>query len=129
MTEYYTIKRIDNSRLARSMPPAHLKEFLHRIVMAGAMALLLLTYAWQHFACIQMRYQVEQLQTGLRQAAELNQQLHLEVETLRAPGRVDDIGRKELGLTVPVPGLVSPGEAPGDAVLAQARAVIQAPRP
>jgi cell division protein FtsL len=129
MTEYYTVKRIDNSRLERPMPPTQLKEFLRRIAMAGAMALLLLTYAWQHFACIQLRYQMEELQTSRRQAVELNQQLHLEVETLRAPGRVDDIGRKELGLTVPVPGLVSPGEAASDAVLAQARAVIQAPRP
>jgi hypothetical protein len=129
MTEYYTVKRIDNSRLARPMLPAQLKEFLRRIAMAGAMALLLLTYAWQHFACIQLRYQVEQLQTSGRQAVELNQQLHLEVETLRAPGRVDDIGRTELGLIVPVPGLANPGEAASDAVLAQARAVIQAPRP
>jgi cell division protein FtsL len=129
MTEYYTVKRIDNSRLSRPIASAHLKEFLRRIAMAGAMALLLLTYAWQHFACIQMRYQIEQLQTNRRQAVELNQQLHLEVETLRAPGRVDDIGRTELGLTVPVPGLANPGEAASDAVLAQARAVIQAPRP
>ena len=129
MTEYYTVKRIDNSRLARPMPLAQLKEFLRRIAIAGAMALLLLTYDWQHFAYIQLRYQMEQLKTSRRQALELNQQLHLEVETLRAPGRVDDIGRKELGLTVPVPGLVSPGEAASDAVLAQAHAVIQAPRP
>ena len=45
------------------------------------------------------------------QAAQLNQQLHLEVATLRSPMRVDAIARNQLGLTVPVPGQVAPADA------------------
>jgi hypothetical protein len=42
---------------------------------------------------------------------------------------VDGIAREQLGLTVPVPGQVTPAEGPRDAVLAQTRAIGQASRP
>lgn len=129
MTEYHTVKRIDNSRLVRPMPPARMREFWHHLAIGAAMAACLLFYAWQHFECIQLRYRLEQLETHRAQVAELNQQLQLEVATLRSPMRVDAIARNQLGLTVPVPGQVAPAEGPSEAVLAQARAAVQTPRP
>jgi cell division protein FtsL len=129
MTEYYTVKRIDNSRLVQSTEPARLREFWRRVAAGAGMAGCLLFYAWQHFECIQLRYQLEQLESRRTQAAELNQQLHLEVATLRSPARVDGIARQQLGLTVPVPGQVAPAEEPSDAVVAQARAIVQPSRP
>jgi cell division protein FtsL len=129
MTEYHTVKRIDNSRLVRSTEPARLREFWRRVAVGAGMAGCLLFYAWQHFECIQLRYQLEQLESSRTQAAELNQKLHLEVATLRSPARVDGIARQQLGLTVPVPGQVAPAEEPSEAVLAQARAIAQPSRP
>jgi cell division protein FtsL len=129
MTEYFTIKRIDNSRLVRPASPARLHDFWHRVAVGAAMAGCLLSYAWQHFQCIQLRYQVEQLESRRAQAAELNQQLHLEVATLRSPMRVESIAHQQLGLTVPVPGQVAPAEGPNDAVLAESRVVAQPSRP
>jgi hypothetical protein len=52
----------------------------------------------------------------------------VEDATLRAPGRIDNFARQHLGLTVAVPGQLSAAEA-SDAVLAQARAAGQPPRP
>jgi cell division protein FtsL len=129
LTEYHTLKRIDNSRLVRPMPPAQMREFWRHVAIGAAMAGCLLFYAWQHFQCIQLRYRLEQLETHRAQVAELNQQLQLEVATLRSPMRVDAIARNQLGLTVPVPGQVAPAEGPSEAVLAQARAAVQTPRP
>src|SRR4029077_17157309 len=129
MTEYYTIKRIDNSRLVRTTAPARLREFWRRVGVGSVMAALLLCYAWQHFQCIQTRYQVEQLESQRARAAELNQQLRLEVATLRSPMRVDTIARQQLGLTVPVPAQVAPVEGPSEAVLAEARAGAPPSRP
>ena len=129
MTEYYTVKRIDNSRLSRPVAAAQWKEFQRRLLVGAAMASCLLFYAWQHFECIQLRYQLEQLSSESAQAEELNQQLHLEVATLRSPMRVDVIARNQLGLTVPVPGQVAPADMPGDGVLADARPVAQPARP
>jgi cell division protein FtsL len=129
MTEYFTIKSIDNSRLVRPAPPARLHDFWRRLAVGAAIAGCLLSYAWQHFQCIQLRYQLEQLESRRAQAAEFNQQLHLEVATLRSPMRVDVIARQQLGLTVPVPAQVAPAEGPSEAVLAEARAGAQPSRP
>jgi len=128
MTEYYTVKRIDNSRLVRPAAPARMRDFWRRLAVGAAVAGLLLLYAWQHFECIQIRYQIEQLQSQRAQAVELNQQLHLEVATLRSPKRVDAIAGK-LGLTVPVPGQIAPPDGTGEPVLAQARFSSQTSRP
>jgi cell division protein FtsL len=129
MTEYHTLKRIDNSRLVSFAPPAELKEFWRRVGVGAAMAACLLFYAWQHFDCIQVRYRIEQLDAQRTRSAELNEQLHLEIATLRSPMRVDAIARNQLGLTVPVPGQVSPVEGPSSAMLADARMLDQVPRP
>jgi cell division protein FtsL len=129
MTQYHTVKHIDNSRLVRPMAPARLQEFWRRVAMGGAMAACLLVYAWQHFECIRLRYQVEHLAAMRAQSAQLNQQLHVEVASLKGYERVDRIARNQLGLTISVPGQVTPAEGPTDAVLAQARAVVQPSRP
>ena len=127
MTEFYTVKRIDNSRLVRPMRSAELRDFWRRLATGIGLAACLLLYAWQHFECIGLRYNIEQLGSERSQAAEFNQQLRLEIATLRSPMRVDAIARRELGLTVPAPGQVAPVEGPSEAVLAQA--VAQATRP
>ena len=121
MTEYYTVKRIDNSRLLRPAPAARLHAFWQRVGAWSLIAAGLLFYAWQHFECIQLRYRIEQMQTARVQASQLNQQLHLEVATLRSPGRVDVIARSQLGLTVPVPNQIAPTNDASDGVLAQDR--------
>jgi len=98
------------------------------VVIGAAMAACLLSYAWQHFECIQLHYQLEQLQAARAHALELNQQLHVEDATLRAPGRIDKFARQHLGLTVAAPGQQSAADA-SDAVVAQARAGGQAVQP
>jgi cell division protein FtsL len=128
VTEYYTVKRIDNSRLSRPAAPAQLRAFWRRVAAGSALACCMIFYVWQHFDCIQMRYQIEQLEQQRSQAAQLNQQLHVEVATLRAPGRVDSIARNQLGLTISVPGQVAPADASSDAIVAQARTVAQTVR-
>jgi cell division protein FtsL len=92
------------------------------LVLLGALiSLCAFLYAWQHFETIQLRYQLESLRSERAQATELNQELKLEVAGLRAPGRIDVIARRQLGLTAPVPGQVAPMELPPNAVMAEAR--------
>jgi cell division protein FtsL len=129
MIEYHTVKRIDNSRLVRPASPARLGDFWRRVAAGGVMASCLLVYTWQHFECIQLRYEVEQLESLRAQSSILNQQLNLEAITLSAPDRIYSIAGKDLGLTIPVAGQVAPVEATGDRVLAQAGTVSQPPRP
>jgi cell division protein FtsL len=104
MSEFFTVKRIDNSRLVRPLQPNRMRECARLILLGGMLALCALLYAWQHFETIQLRYQLESLRGERSQAAELNQELKLEVAGLRSPGRIDVIARRQLGLTAPVPG-------------------------
>jgi cell division protein FtsL len=126
MTEFYTVKRIDNSRLVRPAAPNRLRECCRLVALGGLLAGVALLYAWQHFQCIQLRYQLEELKTERAQAGELNQWLKLEVAALRSPMRIDAIARRQLGLSVPVPGQIAPVEGPSEAVLAQARGMAPA---
>jgi cell division protein FtsL len=121
MTEFYTIKQIDNSRLVRFVAPDHMRECARFVLLGALISLCAFLYAWQHFETIQLRYQLESLRSERAQATELNQQLRLEVAGLRAPGRIDVIARKQLGLTAPVSGQVAPMELPPNAVMAEAR--------
>jgi cell division protein FtsL len=121
MTEFFTVKQIDNSRLVRPMAPNRMRECARLVLLGGLIALCAFLYAWQHFETIQLRYRLESLRGERSQAAEFNQQLKLEVAGLRAPGRIDIIARRQLGLTAPVPGQVAPMDLPPGAVLAEAR--------
>jgi cell division protein FtsL len=121
MSEFYTVRHIDNSRLVRPKEPNRMRECARLVLLGGLLTLCALLYAWQHFETIQMRYQLESLRGEHSQAAELNQELKLEVAGLRAPERIDVIARRQLGLTGPVPGQVAPMDLPPNAVLAEAR--------
>lgn len=121
MTEFHTIKRIDNSRLARPVASGRLREMARLIGLGAMLAAAFLFYAWQHFEYLQLRYQVESLKSERAQASELHQQLKLEEAGLLAPSRIDAIARNQLKLTAPVPGQVAPLEGPYEPVVAQAR--------
>jgi len=127
MTEFFTVKQIDNSRLVRPMAPHRIRECVRLVFLGGLLALCALLYAWQHFETIQLRYELESLRYEHSQATEFNQELKLEVAGLRAPGRIDVIARRQLGLTAPVPGQVAPMDLPPDAVMAQTRQSIPQP--
>ena len=121
MTEFFTVKQIDNSRLVRLAAPNHMRECARVVFLGGMIALCAFLYAWQHFETIQLRYQLESLRSERAQATELNQELKLEIAGLRAPERIDVIARRQLGLTAPVPGQVAPLDLPPNAVVAEAR--------
>jgi len=122
MSDYYTVKRIDNSRLVRTANPDRLRESCRIVAYGAVLAAGLLLFAWQHFQCLQLGYQLEELKAERGQAAEMNQRLKLEAAALKSPERIDAIARNTLGLTIPVPGQVAQAVyAPSEAVLAQAR--------
>ncbi len=121
MSEFFTVKHIDNSRLVRVVAPNHMRECVRVVSLGALIALGAFLYAWQHFETIQLRYELESLRSERSQATELNQELKLEVAGLRAPERIDIIARRQLGLTAPVPGRVAPMDLPPNAVMAEAR--------
>jgi hypothetical protein len=129
MTEFYTVKKIDNSRLTRLASPDHLRDCFRRLGWGVLLAACGLFYACQHFQSIQLRYQIEGLHAESTRAAQLNQELQTELAGLVLPARIDRVARERLGLTIETPGQMTPAETSSDAVLAQAHTGAQPNRP
>jgi cell division protein FtsL len=98
MVEFYTLKRIDNSRLVRHVEPVKMRNLYKTVALGGILAAFCMLYVYQHFRCIDLSFQLEDLKGKQVQAQSLNSELKLEIETLRDPHRIDVIAQRELGL-------------------------------
>jgi cell division protein FtsL len=105
MVEFHTVKRIDNSRLVRHVEPVKLKNYYKTAALGGIVAMFFMLYIYQHFRCIDLSFQLEDLKAKQTQAMALNGQLKLKIETWRNPHRIDAIAH-QLGLQRPDPSQV-----------------------
>ncbi len=103
MTEFYTAKKIDNSRLARRVAPAKMRDLYRTVALGGIVALFCMLYVYQHFRCIDLSYQLESVKAAQADAAALNSALKMEIAGLSDPKRIDVIARRQLGLTETLP--------------------------
>jgi len=120
-TEFRTVKRIDNSRLVQRVEPVKLKNFYKTAALGGAIALCCMLYIFQHFKCIDLSFQLEELKQKQTQAAALNSELKLNIATLSRPSRIDQIARLRLGLTQPLPDQVREYDVPSGVQVAAVR--------
>ena len=123
MLEFQTVKRIDNSRLVRHVEPVKMRSVYRPVLLSGIIAAFFMVYIYQHFRCIDLSFQLENLKAKQAEAASLNSALKLEIASLRNPMRIDVIARRQLGLTEPLPTQVQEYEAPSGAEVAAARYV------
>ena len=119
-TQFHTVKRIDNSRLVRNVQPVRLRSFYRTAALGALIAACLMMYIYQHFRCIDLSFQLEDLKAKQSLSSSLNSELRLEIEGLRDPQRIDVIARRQLGLTQPMPTQVQEYDAPTGAEVAAA---------
>lgn len=122
-TEFHTRKRIDNSRLVRHVEPARLRALYRTVGLGAIIAACLMMYVYQHFRCIDLSFQLEDLKARHTQLAAVNSELRLEIEGLRDPRRIDAIARRRLGLTEALPTQVQEYDTPSGAEVASVRYV------
>jgi len=120
-TQFHTLKRIDNSRLVRNVEPVRLRGFYRTAGLGAVIAAFLMMYIYQHFQCIDLSFQLEDLKSKQTQSMAMNSELRLEIEGLRDPRRIDVIARRQLGLTQPMPTQVQEYDTPSGAEVAAAR--------
>ncbi|MGB2635147.1 MAG: septum formation initiator family protein [Candidatus Acidiferrum sp.] len=101
IVEFYTVKKIDNSRLVRHIEPVKMRNLYKTVALGSIIAAFCMLYVYQHFRCIDLGFQLEDLKSKTQQAQKLNGKLKLEIAYLRDPHRIDVIARRELGLTQP----------------------------
>src|SRR5271163_1158449 len=120
-TEFHTVKRIDNSRLVRNVAPVKMRYLYRTLALGGIIAAFLTLYIYQHFRCIDLSFQLEGLKTQQADAAALNSSLNLQIAGLSDPRRIDEIARRQLGLTEIQPTQVQEYETPSGAEVASVR--------
>ena len=118
MTEFHTVKRIDNSRIVRHVEPVKMRKLVRMAAMGSLVAAFFMLYIYQHFRCIDLSFQLEEVKSKQIEATSLNSSLKLEIASLRNPMRIDVIARRQLGLTEPLPTQVQEYDAPAGAEVA-----------
>jgi cell division protein FtsL len=118
MTEFHTVKRIDNSRIVRHVEPVKMRKLVRMAAIGSLVAAFFMLYIYQHFRCIDLSFQLEEVKSKQIEATSLNSSLKLEIASLRNPMRIDVIARRQLGLTEPLPTQVQEYDAPAGAEVA-----------
>ena len=106
MMEVHTVKRIDNSRLVRHVEPLKMRNLYRTAALGLVMAFFCMLYVYQHFRCIDLSFQLEDAKGKKEAALDLNNNLRLDIATLRDPKRIDYIAQHKLGLLPAAPGQV-----------------------
>src|SRR5216117_2394233 len=125
LTEFHTVKRIDNSRIVRHVEPMKMRRLYRTVALGGVIAAFFMLYIYQHFRCIDLSFQLEEVKAKQVEAATLNSSLKLEISSLRNPMRIDIIARRQLGLTEPLPTQIREYDSPPGAQVAAVRLVRQ----
>jgi cell division protein FtsL len=101
--EYAIKKDIKNNPVVRELDPTQGQEFVRTAWLMAAVVGMVLFSSWQHFEIVRNGYNVQKLEQARVAADSLNRQLRLEVETLRAPQRLERIALEELHMQSPSP--------------------------
>ena len=103
--EIYFAKRIDNSRVVRTVDPKRSREMKSFGVTLAVFFLLVMVYLLQHLSAIEYGYRIEQAKAEQASIVESNRELRLEEASLKELERIDIEARK-LGMIPPVAGQV-----------------------
>jgi cell division protein FtsL len=99
--EYAIKKDVRNNPIVREVDEARQRQLWRSVAIGGLLVVVLLFSAWQHFELVRHGYLMERLQQERAAEEEVNRHLKLEIETLRAPSRIERIATKELRLVEP----------------------------
>jgi cell division protein FtsL len=99
--EYEIKKDVRNNQIVREVDERRMRDLWQSLGIGIVLVLVLLFSAWQHFELLRHGYQLEQMQRERAAEAEINRHLRLEMESLRAPQRIEKIATDDLGMVSP----------------------------
>lgn len=99
--EYAIKKDVRNNPIVREADSRQTHEFMRTAAMWGLILLMSLFAAWQHFEVFRHGYEIEKVLAAKQQEEAINRRLRLQVETLRAPQRIEEIATHDLKMIVP----------------------------
>ena len=99
--EYEIRKDFRNNLIVREVDERRLRDLWQSLGIGVVLVLALLFSAWQHFELLRHGYRLEQLQRDRAAESDVNRHLRLEMETLRAPQRIEKLATERLGMVAP----------------------------
>src|SRR5918996_4382720 len=102
--EYAIRKDVRNNPIVREVDEERHKELWQSVGIGIVLVLVLMFSAWQHFELLRHGYRLEQMQRERAEEEEINRHLRLEIETLRAPQRIEKLATDRLGMVGPAAG-------------------------
>jgi cell division protein FtsL len=99
--EYALRADVRNNPVVREVDRQRQRELWRWAAVSVVLVIVLLFTALQQFELIRYGYQLERMQRQRVAEERLNRQLRLELETLRAPQRLEEIATGELRLVSP----------------------------
>ena len=123
--EYAIKKDVRNNPIVREVDEARQRDLWKSVGIAGFLVLVLLVSAWQHFELLRHGYQIEELQRQRTAEEDIARRLHLEIDTLKSPKRIESLATEQLHLVAPsreeaiVIERVVPAEPPAASVVAR----------
>jgi cell division protein FtsL len=98
--EYAIKKDVRNNLIVREVDEERHRQVWRSLAIGGLLVIVLLFSAWQHFELLQHGYKIRAMQKQRAAQEDINRNLHLEIEMLRSPVRIERIA-KELHLVAP----------------------------
>jgi cell division protein FtsL len=123
--EYAIKKDVRNNPIVREVDEERHREMLRSVFIGVFLVLAALFSAFQHFELLRHGYRLEQMQQDRAAEDELTRHLRLEIETLRSPGRIEQLATTRLQMVAPGPEDASvierviEGDAPPQSVVAR----------
>jgi cell division protein FtsL len=75
---------------------------LRLVLISGFVVLVLMLYVGGKVQIMRLGYQIEELEKQKRDLERMNRSLQIEASSLSAPGRIEDIAVKRLGMVRPL---------------------------
>lgn len=101
--EYAIRKDVRNNPIVREVDEQRQRELWQSFGFGCMLVLVLMFSAWQHFELLRHGYRVEQMQRERAVEEEIRRHLRLEIETLRAPQRIEKLATERMGMVAPGP--------------------------
>jgi cell division protein FtsL len=101
--EYAIKKDVRNNPIVREVDRRRLQQLWRWAVVAVVLVLVLLFSAWQHFELLRHGFRVEQLRQDRAAEEDVHRHLRLEIETLKAPARIERLATTRLRMVAPGP--------------------------
>lgn len=101
--EYEIRKDVRNNQIVREVDEQRQRELWTSLGIFSLLVSVLLFSAWQHFELLRHGYRIEQVQRDRADEDDISRHLRLELETLRAPQRIEKLATERLGMIAPSP--------------------------